>query len=103
MDLALIYKSIGKSNATYSSEVFDIAEQCGRPCLSKGIFKQRSDRISVATVLRRFGSWQAALEETGLLYGGPTLTERMMIQPGRRLSNDDVIAEMKRVQALVAE
>ena len=91
-----------QSEKSLLDELRRIAEQCGRPFLSKGIFKQRSDRISVATVLRRFGSWQAALEKAGLAYGGPKLTERMMTQPGRRLSSDDVIAEMKRVHALVA-
>ena len=92
-----------QSEESLLDELRRVANRCRRPFLSIRAFEQYSDSISAATVRRRFGSWQAALVKAGLPYGGPKLTEKMKTQTrGQRLSGDDVIAEMKRVQAVVA-
>jgi 5-methylcytosine-specific restriction endonuclease McrA len=91
-----------QSDESLLNELRRVASECGRHFLSGKVFEQYSGRISIATVRRRFGSWQAALARAGLRYGGPKLTEKLKTQPGRRLSGDDVIAEIKRVEALIA-
>jgi HNH endonuclease len=50
-----------------------------------------------------FWCWQDALIKAGLesLYSGGQVSSKMKTQSGKRVSNDDLIAEMKRVHALV--
>jgi hypothetical protein len=76
----------------------------GEP-LTKIVFKQHGPKVSESTLRRRFGSWKDALEKAGLghLYEGYPVSQKMKRQPGKRLSNDDLIAELKRVRALVGK
>jgi Homing endonuclease associated repeat len=71
--------------------------------LTKGAYEQHAPRVAHTTVRRRFGGWKQALEKAGLghLYHGQPVSRKMRTQPARRFSNDELIAEMKRVHAIV--
>jgi hypothetical protein len=84
-------------------EIRRVASQDTGSCLSIRSFDGLSGRVSASTIKRRFGGWQSALEKAGLghLYSGRTVSEKMKTQIARRLSNDELVAEMKRVHAAV--
>ena len=73
--------------------------------LTKTAYKRYRPKVATGTVRRRFGGWKEALERAGLghLYVGQTVSQKMKQQPARNLSNDDLIAELKRVHALVGK
>jgi hypothetical protein len=73
--------------------------------LTKTAYKRYRPKVATSTVRRRFGGWKEALERAGLghLYVGQTVSQKMKQQPARNLSNDDLIAELKRVHALVGK
>ena len=66
------------------------------------IYEAASPKVSVSTLRRRFGGWRQALERAGLAarYSGTPVSEKMRIQPAKRLSNGDLIAELQRVHKL---
>lgn len=68
-------------------------------------FKQRSPKVSHSTVCKRFGGWREALARAGLglLYHGPPISQKMRSQPGRSRSNEDLLAELKRVHTLLGK
>jgi hypothetical protein len=71
--------------------------------LSVDTFDRLSGRVSASTITQRFRGWREALAKAGLkhLYSGPKVSEKMKDQPGKRLTNDDLIAELKRVHAVL--
>jgi hypothetical protein len=79
------------------------AQYSGSSSLSSGAFERLSQRVSVTTIRRRFGSWKNALSKAGVehLYGGRKVSDKMKVQPAKRLSKSDLIAELKRVHALL--
>jgi len=79
-------------------EIRRVAAQHSGPSLSSGTFEQLSQRVSVSTIRRRFGTWKNALSKAGLehLYGGRKVSEKMKAQPAKRLSKTDLIVELKR-------
>jgi len=56
-------------------------------------------RASASTVTKHFGGWCKALTAAGLVerYGGGPVTERMKRQPGKSISSDEVVSELRRV------
>ena len=76
----------------------------GEP-LTKTAYKLYSPRVARTTVRRRFGGWREALERAGLghLYHGHPVSEKMRSQAAKELSNADLMAELKRVHALVGK
>ncbi len=84
-------------------EIRRVAAQDSGGSLSARTFAELSGRVSVSTIRRRFGTWQSALSRAGLehLYGGRTVSDKMKAQPAKRLSNDDLIAELRRVHAIL--
>lgn len=60
-------------------------------------------RVSSSVVLDRFGTWKAALGNAGLahLYSGVMVTERMLTKPGRMVTNNQMLIELKRVAKLI--
>lgn len=54
---------------------------------------------SPSCVKRRFGGWQEALEAAGIgsRFEGPLTTDRMKSQPGRAMSNDDILAQIRAI------
>jgi len=73
----------------------------GEP-LAKTALKQHSPKVSENTLRRRFDGWKEALAKAGLghLYHGQPVSQTMKEQPARTLSNDGLIAEVKRVHTL---
>lgn len=71
--------------------------------LTRGEFTRRSGRVSASTLQRRFGGWWSALERAGLedRYGGPPVSAKMRAQPVRRMTDQEVLEEIRRVAGLV--
>ena len=63
-----------------------------------------SPRVAHTTVRRRFGGWKEALERAalGTLYHGQPVSQKMRSQPAKKLSDGGLLAELKRVHALVS-
>jgi hypothetical protein len=76
----------------------------GQP-LTKTAFGRHRPRVSASTIHHRFGGWKEALEKAGLghLYAGQTVSEKMRTQSAAKLTNDDLIAELKRVHKLLGK
>ena len=73
--------------------------------LTKTAFDSLSPKASAGTIQRRFRGWKTALDQAGLgrLYGGQAVSYKMKEQPIKRLSNDDLIKELRRVHSLVGK
>jgi hypothetical protein len=58
-------------------------------------------QYSPSCVKRRFGGWREALEAAGISnrFGGPLTTERMRSQPGRAMSNEEILAQIRAISA----
>jgi hypothetical protein len=71
----------------------------GQP-LTKSAFEARA-KVHPETVTRRFGGWRQALGAAGLgdRYSGRTVSDRMRAQGAKALSDDELVAEMRRVAA----
>ncbi len=90
------------STADIVNEIRRVADVLAVSPLKKREFDSES-MVHSRTIRRRFGSWQAGLEAAGRghLYGGASVTEKMRIQKGRELRDDDLLEELRRVaQAL---
>ncbi len=76
----------------------------GEP-LTKTLYQRHSPKVAHTTVRRRFGGWKEALEQAGIghLYHGQPVSDKMRSQPAREFSNRDIIAELKRVHAVVGK
>jgi 5-methylcytosine-specific restriction endonuclease McrA len=60
-------------------------------------------RYSSSLIKRQFGGWHEALDGAGLgdRYVGPPVTERMKVQVGRAISDDDIVEQIRKVSALL--
>jgi HNH endonuclease len=60
---------------------------------------EKHSRASVSTVRKRFGGWRQALRAAGLeaRYSGYPVTERMKRQPGRGVTREEVVVELRRI------
>lgn len=76
----------------------------GEP-LTKTAFDRLSPKVASKTIQRRFGGWKVALDQAGLghLYVGQPVSPKMKEQSFKRLSNDHLIEELKRVHSLVGK
>ena len=76
----------------------------GEP-LTKTAYERLSPKVASKTIQRRFRGWKVALDQAGLghLYGGQPVSHKMKEQPFKRLSNDDLLEELKRVHLLVGK
>ena len=91
------------SDEALVDEIRRVATQHSGSSLSAETFAETSGRVSISTIRRRFGTWRIALSKAGLehLYGGRKVSEKMKLQPAKRLSKDDLIEELKRVHAIL--
>jgi len=62
-------------------------------------FYSTQGRYSPSCVKRRFGGWREALDAAGIgsRFVGPLTTERMKAQPGRAMSNEEILAQLRAV------
>jgi hypothetical protein len=65
------------------------------------VFYSAQGRYSPSCVKRRFGGWREALDaaEIGSRFVGPLTTERMRSQPGRAMSDEEILAQIRDVAA----
>jgi hypothetical protein len=84
-------------------EIRRVAQRHGDGPFTLAAFERLSPRVSANTIRRRFGTWKAAIDKAGL---GRLSQERFptpyqeQLQRGRAMSDDDLIAEMRRVHQL---
>ena len=66
--------------------------------LTRVVFDTHS-RASSSTMIKRFGGWREALDRAGLSsrYSGQTVSHKMRQQPGRSVTREEVLAELRRV------
>lgn len=59
--------------------------------------------VSTVTILRRFGSWRAALNRAGLAdrYGGRVVSAKMRSRRSKALSDHEILAELRHVAKVV--
>lgn len=64
-------------------------------------FYSTQGRYSLDCVTRRFGGWRKALDAAGIgsRFVGPPTTERMKSQPGRAMSDEEILARIRGVSA----
>jgi hypothetical protein len=64
-------------------------------------FYSANGQYSGSAIKRRFGGWRAALDAAGIgsRFVGPLTTERMRVQPGRAMSNEWILAEIRAISA----
>lgn len=76
----------------------------GEP-LTKTTYERHSPKAAHTTMRRRFGGWKNALERAGLghLYHGQPVSQKMRTQLARSYSDTDLLAELKRIHALVGK
>jgi hypothetical protein len=73
--------------------------------LTTTAYERHSPKVAQTTMRRRFGGWKEALERAGLahLYSGKSVSQKMMSQPAKGVQNTDLLAELKRVHAVVGK
>lgn len=86
------------SDEALLSELERVASIVPSGPITRSVFNQLS-KASASTLMRRFGGWRQSLEKAGLAsrYSGQPVTERMRKQPGRSVSKDEVVSELRRV------
>jgi len=84
-------------------EVRRVAQRHGDGPFTLTAFKKLSPRVSANTIRRRFGNWEDALQKAGLehlLQGRFPTPYQEQLSRGRVMSNDDLVAELRRVHQL---
>ena len=86
---AAIIEDLKKASETSPNEPFTIE------------FYSTRGRYSPSCIKRRFGGWREALDaaKIGSRFVGPLITERMKAQPGRAMSNEKILAQIREVCA----
>lgn len=86
------------SDKALISELKRVAELVPSGPLTRLVFNEHS-RASASTLMKRFGGWQQALEAASLgsRYCGQPVSERMRSQPGKRVTQEQVVEELKKV------
>jgi hypothetical protein len=93
------------SDASLIAEIKRVVAGYTGPSLPIMTFVKLSQRVSANSIRRHFGRWQVALEKAGLghLYCGIAVSNKMKAQSAKCSSNDDLIAEIRRVHALLGK
>ena len=62
-------------------------------------------KIHSSTIIRRFGDWQRALElaELAYKYSGPVVSVKQRQQQAKRMTDEEIINELRRVAALLKQ
>jgi 5-methylcytosine-specific restriction endonuclease McrA len=93
------------SNEAILEEMRRVAALFGGGPLPREAFKKLPSKVSATTIGRRFGGWKKALRAAGLAHldvnSFPSAYQEK-IDRGRKMSNDDLIAEMQRVHSALA-
>src|SRR6266508_1878823 len=80
------------------NEMRRVAKLAGDQSLTRNLFDTYS-KVASSTVVRRFGGWRHALERAGIAsrYSGRTVSQRMRSQATKRLTDDELLEELRRV------
>jgi hypothetical protein len=83
-------------------EIRRVAAVANRDSLPRTEF-DRHAKLSSSAVQRRFGGWRNALAAAGLghLYRGPSVTENARRQAAKRMSDAELLAELRRVAQVI--
>jgi hypothetical protein len=89
---------VSYDDASLIAELQRVAALVAEPTMTRAAFRRHS-RAGINTILRRFGTWQEALERAGLgeRYSGQRVSENMRNQSTRSMTADDLLAELRRV------
>jgi hypothetical protein len=80
------------------AEIIRVDKIVNKQILTKKDFEKYS-RISPTTVTKRFDGWKQALSAAGLgyKYSGKTITEKQKKQTSKKMSDEDIIKEIRNV------
>lgn len=86
------------SKETLIKEIQRVAAQIESQYISTSSFNKIS-RVHTSTIGRKFGGWENALKEAGLIdrYIGKSVTDKMKTQLGRNVGNDEFLDEIRRI------
>lgn len=93
---------VAYDDASIITEIQRVASLIAQSVITRDAFDDLS-RVTSGTCIRRFGSWQAALERAGLpsRYGGKRVSPKMRDQRARTLTAEQVKEELQRVAEVV--
>jgi 5-methylcytosine-specific restriction endonuclease McrA len=89
------------SNAAIVDDLRHVSKSFpGEPFTNK-FYLMHGGRYSISIFKRRFGGWREALDAAGIgnRYIGRPTTDRMRSQPGRAMSNEDILAKIRNIAA----
>jgi len=94
----------GASDEELKNEVKRVAELISDTTISRIKFDELS-KISSCWLRKKFGSWKNVLKLSGLehRYSGKSVSEKMKKQISQKLSNVELIEELKRVAKLIGK
>jgi hypothetical protein len=84
--------------ASFVAEIQRVAALVTEPALTRAAF-DRIARVDSSTIVKRLGGWREALDLAGLgeRYSGRTVSETMRNQRARMLTDEELVAELRRV------
>ncbi|MGA3019216.1 MAG: HNH endonuclease [Bryobacteraceae bacterium] len=88
------------SDAAIIEDLRRVSESSPNEPFTSAFYSARG-QYSHSCVKRRFGGWREALDAAGIggRFVGPVTTERMIAQPGRAMSNEEILAQIRDVSA----
>ena len=88
------------SDAAIIADLRRVSESSPNEPFTSALYSAQG-RYSPSCVKRRFGGWREALDTAGIgsRFGGPLTTERMKSQPGRAMSNEDILIQIRDIAA----
>lgn len=87
------------TDAAIIAEIQRVARNVDQRPLTMAIFKQHAN-VGISTVRRHFGSWRDALSAAGLghlISNMRPITEKMVVQRGKRMSDSDLLIMLRNV------
>lgn len=86
------------SDASIIEDLKRVSERFPKEPLTS-VFYSAHGRYSPSCIKRRFGGWREALDAAGIgsRFVGPPTTERMKSQPGRAMSDEEILAKIRNV------
>src|ERR1700747_167263 len=86
------------SDAAIIEDLKRVSESSSNGPFTIAFYSERG-KYSDDYIKRRFGGWREALQAAGISsrFVGPLTTERMRSQPGRAMSNEEILARIRDV------
>ena len=89
------------SDAAILDDLRRVSDSARDAPFTQKFYLSHGGRYSIVLVQRRFGGWREAREAAGIAgrFGGRPTTDRMRSQPGRTISNEDILAKIRNIAA----